>query len=445
MKNSIWLLIAVAGVAVCAASARADSMWDYQAVNSAGYGIHPKVWADETDPASRIIIEGVALAGVDEILDPGLQYTVFLQDDMSDRGGMQAWTGKFLYGDALWAYFRSTDYIDFSAGDRLRITGLIADMGRGKVVINNRGHSGAPNLVWHVDILGHPGLPDPQLIASVSHCNYFDETRAGGGERYQGRYVMLHGVEVTAGSWGNNSLMTIGDATGSVGMLLSAVGDFGVNPQPQGRLNVVGIFDQEDDQVSPYTGGYRVWVKKAADISAALDACREAGARDAGERVALAGKVVSRVFDGFFFIQDEGRAGGVRVNSSHAVAPGDIVSVAGVIVEEDGGKAISASYVSRSAGGAAPRPLFVNSGVVRGESGLNVQGLLVRAAGVAGASDGEGGFSLTDAAGTVAARVSGGAAPQQGAAVIVTGVAVGSGDGAALVAAGPEDIEMVTQ
>ncbi len=444
MKNGIWLLLSVVALVACAASASADSMWDYQAVNSDGYGTHPKVWADETDPANRITVEGVALAGFDEILNPAQQYTVFLQDDTSDRGGLQAWTGKFFYGDALWASLRETDYIDFSAGDRLRITGLLADMGRGKVVINNRGHSGAPNLVWHVDILGHSGLPDPQIIPSVSHCNYFDETRAGGGERYQGRYVMLHGVEVTAGSWSTNSLMTIGDATGSVGMLLSAMGDFGANPQPQGRLNVVGIFDQEDDQVSPYTDGYRVWVKKAADISVALDACREAAARDAGEGVALVGKVVSRVFDGFFFIQDEGRAGGVRVISSRAVSPGDIVSVAGVIVEEDGGKAISASYVTRSAGGAAPRPLFVNSGVVRGESGLNVQGLLVRAAGVAGAGDGEGGFTLTGAAGTVAVRVSGGAVPQQGAAVVVTGVAVGSGDGAELVAAGPEDIELVT-
>ena len=138
MKNSIWLLLAVAGVAACAASARADSMWDYQAVNSAGYGIHPKVWADETDPASRIIIEGVALAGVDEILDPGLQYTVFLQDDMSDRAAMQAWTGKSSTATRLGLLPLNRLHC-FSAGDRLRITGLIADTGPGKVVINIAG------------------------------------------------------------------------------------------------------------------------------------------------------------------------------------------------------------------------------------------------------------------------------------------------------------------
>lgn len=107
MRKSIRrVLIAAAVLAACASMCAADSIWDYEAVNSVGYGIHPKVWADETDPDSRIIIEGVALAGFNEILDPNSQYTIFLQDHTSDRGGMQAWTGKFFYGDAMWALLR---------------------------------------------------------------------------------------------------------------------------------------------------------------------------------------------------------------------------------------------------------------------------------------------------------------------------------------------------
>ncbi|MCC6485295.1 MAG: hypothetical protein IT209_10655 [Armatimonadetes bacterium] len=396
LASSLALLASFICGNACVAFGAADTLWDYQAVDGSGYGIHPKVWADETDPDSRIVVEGVALAGYNEILDPATQYTAFIQDDTSDRGGIQAWTGKFFYGDALWNLLRTTDYIDFAAGDRLRLTGLIADMGRGKVVMNNRGHSGAPNLVWHVEIIGHPGLPDPQLIDSVSACNYFDSARAGGGELYQTRLVMLHGVQITNGEWGVNKLLTIGDTTGQIGMLLSAMGDFGQHPQPQGRLSVIGIFDQEDDQSPPYSDGYRIWVKRASDISVALDACREVADAPTGERVALVNKIVSRAFPGYFFVQDEGRAGGVKVLSDRAVVPGAIVAVAGMVVEESGGKAIEAEYVSQTALRERPRPMAVQCSTASGEKGLDVSGLLLRLAGTVIEGPGAGQLSLTD-------------------------------------------------
>lgn len=439
------ILLGAAVFAACALPCLADTMWDYEAVDSIGYGIHPKVWADETDPDSRITIEGVALAGHDEILNPNFQYTVFLQDDMSDRGGMQAWTGKFFYGDEMWALLRTTDYIDYQAGDRLRISGLIADMGRGKVVINNRGHSGDPNLVWHVDIIGHTGLPDPELIPSVSHCNYFDETRAGGGERYQTRYTMLHGVEISSGVWGSNKLLTLSDATGSVGMLLSAMGDFDSFPQPAGKLNVVGIFDQEDDQVSPYTDGYRIWVKRMSDVAAALDACREVAYRTEGDRVALVNKVVSRVYDGFFYVQDEDRSSGVRVVSSRQFDPGDLVSVQGTVCSAGGAKAICANYVSRSAQSAPPRPVCVGSPVVRAERGLDVDGLLVRVCGRVGAYQGDGIFGISDGGGTVYVAADGANVPAEGSIAAVTGVATRPGGTATLLVAGSSDIQTFGQ
>ena len=222
-------------------------------------------------------------------------------------------------------------------------------------------------------------------------------------------------------------------------------GNFGVNPQPQGRLNVVGIFDQEDDQVSPYTGGYRVWVKKAADISAALDACREAGARDAGERVALAGKVVSRVFDGFFFIQDEGRSGGVRVISSRAVSPGEIVSVAGVIVEDQSGRSdrreLCEPFVRRAGASPALRQQRGGSRRTRAER----SGPAGARRGRRGRGGRRGRLHSHRCVGHDRRAGQRTALRRSRAAVIVTAVAVGSGDGAALVAAGPEDIELVTQ
>jgi len=428
-----------------AVGSAADTIWDYQAVDADGYGIHPKVWADETDPNSRVTVEGVALAGFDELLDPNLQYTVLLQDDTSDRGGMQAWTGKFFYGDAMWATLRSTDYVDFQAGDRLRITGLIADMGRGKVVINNRGHSGSPNLVWHVEVLGHAGLPDPELIPSAAHCNYFDQTRAGGGERYQTRHVMLHGVEISGGTWGNRAQMTISDATGSVGLHLSAVGDFSANPQPMGKLSVVGIFDQEDNGTAPYTDGYRLWVKRMSDIAASLDACREVRSRDVGERVALVNKVVSRVYDGYFYIQDENRCGGVKVVSDRVPTPGSMVSVHGVVTAGGNAEAVTANYLSCSRQGSPPDPLFVNSSTLWCSGELDVNGLLVRVFATMGTDQGDGVYSLVDDSGRrIHVKASGVAMPTEGSKVVVTAVASTVDGAPLLLLASDSDIRCVT-
>lgn len=443
MKRTACAVVTVL-IAIVALSAAccAETMWNLQEVNEIGYGIHPKVWADETDPDNRVTVEGVALAGFNEILNPNMMYTVFLQDDTSDRGGIQAWTGKFFYGDEMWALLRTTDYIDYQAGDRLRITGFIADMGRGKVVINNRGHSGSPLLVWHVEILGHSGLPDPELVPSVSRCNYFDHTRAGGGERYQTRYVMLHGVEVTSGQWGANNLMTVSDDTGSVGMLLSAMGDFNSNPQPGGRLNVVGVMDQEDDQVAPYADGYRVWVKRTSDIALALDACRQAGSADDGQRIALVNKVVSRGFGGFFYIQDPDRSGGVRVDSDRVVEPGDVVCVQGVAA----GGGITANYLTVSGGGGAPRPLCVTSSALWGERGLGVDGLLVRVFGVMGDYVGDGIYNFTDDSGrTINVQTEGFALPDQGTQVILNAIAAVDGGVPMLLVAGEQDIQTVSQ
>lgn len=433
-------LLVAASVSVCIG----DSLWDYQAVDSMGFGTHPAISYPETDPNSKIVVEGVALAGSSELLDPAYQYTAFIQDDTSDRGGIQAWSGKFFYGDQMWAQLRTTDYIDFTAGDRLRITGLLADMGRGKAVINNRGHGGAPYLVWHVDIVGHAGLPDPELIPSVSNCNYFDQTRVDGGERYQTRYTMLHGVQISGGAWANNQLLIISDATGSVGMLLSAQGDFDSHMQPTGKLNVVGIFDQEDDGTAPYTDGYRIWVKKSGDIAIALDGCREVRAHSIGERVALVNKVVSRTYDGHFFIQDPDRCGGVRIVSDRTFKPGDVVCVQGVVDSVNGENVIIPTYLSLSTN--VPKPVFVTSPALWGETGLDVNGLLVRVLAKVGTDQGDDTYSLKDDSGTrtIYVRTNGVTMPAQNTSVAITAVATNSGGTPLLLLADKHDIQIVT-
>ncbi len=408
------LALACALSVLAAAAGSADSIWDYQAVNPDGTGSHPLVGADPL-PENRVTVEGVALAGVAEILNPADMYTIFIQDDTSRRGGIQVWSGRFYQGPQ----WRPAEYVDFQAGDRVRVTGLLANH-NGKVFINDR-HSGSPETRFTVTVLGHVGLPDPELIPSVGNCNFFDPTRRDGGERYQTRLVMLHGVQLGAGNWANNSLLTVSDSTGSVGLLLSRMGDFTGNPRPQGAISVVGIMDQEDNAL-PYHDAYRIWVKKQADVAAALGSCREVQSLAAGESVALAGKVVSRVFDGHFYIQDEGRAGGVRVVSDREVTAGDVVSVMGTVVEQDGEKAIAARYIAF--GKTRAVPLTVGGGVARLSGSLAPDGLLVRVPGTAGPTS-QGGFTLYEDSGQpVAVSLSAAAAPQPGARVAVTGVAV---------------------
>ncbi|MGQ9765208.1 MAG: hypothetical protein ACUVRI_10045 [Armatimonadota bacterium] len=426
----------------------ADTIWDYEAVNSIGFGTHPKVNADANDPSNRVTIEGIAIGGSHEILNPGppaamgTQYTLFIQDDTSDRGGMQVWAGSWFYGDPLWTDLRQTDYIDVQPGDRVRVTGFLADAGRGKVVINHR-HSNSPNLVFHVEILDHPGMPDPVLIPSVSSCNYFDETRSGGGEFYQTRWVMLHGVNVGEGSWANNSLFTISDDTGSVGMLLSRVGDFTGNPKPDSKINVVGIFDQEDT-VSPYTEGYRVWVKKQADVARALDYCREVREYTYGERVALAGKVVSRIYPDFFYVQDEARTGGVRVLSNRAVSVGDRVCVHGEIYSVDAEKTLTPRYLIINNVAQPPKPLGVTSRELWRNDGLDIYGLLIRCVCVVGEYLGDGIYSLTDDAGkTIRAQTYGFNLPSQGTRIAVNAIATLSDGIPVLLIASENDVEVI--
>jgi len=412
-----FLPLAAAAAMACLTPCAADSIWDYQAVNADGSASHPLAGADPV-PENRVTVEGVALAGVNEILDPANMYTIFIQDETSRKGGLQVWSGRFYQGP-LW---RPAEYVDFQAGDRVRVTGLLANH-NGKVFINDR-HSGSPDTRFTVTVLGHPGMPDPELLPAVANCNFFDPSRRDGAERYQTRWVMLHGVDAGEGAWENGSLLPVSDSTGSVGLLLSGMGDFTGKPKPSGRISVVGIMDQEDTSL-PYHSEYRLWVKTNADVAMALGACREVQGRSVGENVALAGKVVSQVFDGFFYVQDEGRSGGVRIVSDRDVTAGDVVSVMGAVTEAEGEKAVAARYLAFGKSRAVP--LTVGA---RLEGGLSPDGLLVRVPGTAGASTADGSFGLVQDSGeTLNVRLGGGDIPAAGSRVALTGIAV-SRDGA---------------
>jgi hypothetical protein len=288
-------------------------------------------------------------------------------------------------------------------------------------------------------------MPDPELIPSISNCNYFDQTRNDGGERYQTRWTMLHGIQITEGVWGNNKTLTISDVTGSTSLFLPAMGDFNGSAQPTGKISIVGIFDQEDTGAGnpvQYHGNYRMIVKKYSDIAISLNACREVRNQNDGNQVALANKLVSKAYAGYFYIQDVDRAGGIKVVSDHPVTPGDVIGIIGTVLTVDDEKVLSAKYIAKSRN--AAKPLLVNSKTLRGESGLDVLGLLVRCFGRISSDLGNGLYEFIDDNGeTIRLNSNGYTVPDQGTFVTVTAVASGNSSMPILLLGSASDIQPV--
>lgn len=262
MKRRLFLITVAFAVACVCGTCHATlyNVWDLEAVDEDGLGTHPRVGAAPVSE-NRVTVEGIALNSTGEILDLGEMYTVFLQDE---TGGIQVWAGSWWYGD-LWV---PDEYIPVEAGDRVRVEGFLANH-NGKVFINDR-HSAAPDIRFTVTIVEKGvGLPEPSVIPAISACNYFDPTRAGGGERYQTQWCRLNDVELVGGAWASGEELTISDGSGELTMLLSSEGDFDRYPAPTGSFDVIGIFDQEDLE-EPYHDNYRIWVKKNEHIVRAV-------------------------------------------------------------------------------------------------------------------------------------------------------------------------------
>lgn len=448
MRRTISIVALIFVCCAFALSASAATLCDYQAVNAYGLGTHPLVNApaynsnEDVIEANMVTVEGVALAGMDDLWSSGAMYALFIQDETSDRGGMEIWAGSFWWPLGGWI---PEQYAPFNAGDRVRVTGFLADH-NGKVFINDR-HTNDLEICPVVEVIGHPGLPDPELIPSLSNCNYFDKTRNDGGERYQTRFTMLHGVQITAGTWANNETLTIADESGVGSLYIPPMVNLSGVSQPAGKFSVVGIYDQEDGgSGSPvvYHGVYRMLLRNAGDIAIALDVCRDVRDRAVGEQVAVARKVVSRVYEGRFFIQDSDRTGGVEVISSRPVTVGDVVSIMGTVTESNGQKALNAKYIVKSRISAAP--LLVNGRTLTGQAGLDVFGLLVRCVGTIGTSQGGGLYSFTtDDNSIITLNSNGYAVPATGTMVTVTAVASGNASAPVLMLGNAKDIASVVQ
>ena len=255
--------VLVLAVLVLASGVYAENIWDLHAVNADGTGSHAKVGADYNNPDNKVTIQGIALNAPDEILEvsgSSGMYQIYVQAESPDQGGMAVFSGNWWWG-AAWCPYP----LDIEAGDRIQVVGFIEDH-NGKVNLNDR-HSPDPKLTFQVTTLQEDaGMPTPIVIPSVADCNYFDETRSGGGEFYQCRWAKLNNLHIESGEWGAGEEIIASDISGAtITILLSAKGDFDLFNAPLVSFSVTGIFDQEDED-SPFHDHYRIWIKNQEDV-----------------------------------------------------------------------------------------------------------------------------------------------------------------------------------
>jgi len=95
-----------------------------------------------------------------------------------------------------------------------------------------------------------------------------------------------------------------------------------------------------------------------------------------GAVISLSQKVVSAVFDGELYVQEEQRSSGIRVKTDDSAAEGDRVDVIGILSTLNGERFLDRASVYVMSSGKAPKALGMPTGRVGG-AGLSNIGLLV--------------------------------------------------------------------
>jgi hypothetical protein len=246
--------------------ALAETHGEIQAVDAAGDATHPKVIRPGVpwDLSKQVVLEGVVVVAPNELADTASELLIAFQGEGGDHACTQIWTGAFFqdWPEPYGAYF------GLLPGDRIRVTGYAAQF-IGKTNINEQ-HSDDPARDFVIELIGHAGMPVPEVVPSVAVAKAFDQTRATGGEYYQSRWVRMNNLTITSPeTWQAGEQVTVTDGTGSMPMMLSVVGDFDSYSPPAGAFDVVALFDQEPlplDFAASRTEHYRLWVKRTEHI-----------------------------------------------------------------------------------------------------------------------------------------------------------------------------------
>ncbi|HPS53983.1 MAG TPA: hypothetical protein PLP05_00150 [Sedimentisphaerales bacterium] len=273
--NRKWFLV-LAILLVFINFASGDTNWQIQSVNSNGAGNHP-----DLSTSNKVTVEGIILNNPSFMLNGepnenssglGGQWQIYIQGDGNDHAGTaiwmgqvydNAWGGDGTYTNEQWLseiyalnHDPTTGY-EFSAGDKVRVTGLLKYY-NGKTNINERHSTEEDNNITIELVEPAVGLPKPWVItlSDVKDANdnkIFDATRLSGGEYYQGQLVRINDVSFVERNWGADNTAVITDGTGRTLPVKYGTGyGFSKSCNLAETFDVIGIFDQE--------GVYRLWV-----------------------------------------------------------------------------------------------------------------------------------------------------------------------------------------
>lgn len=297
-------------LALCAAPAlvfaQSETHSNLQAVTSTG----TSAW----NGTSPFTIRGVLLCNPDEMLDStpdflpwngganmyqlGAEWQVTIQAvGPGDRGGTTCWMGQS-YGNMPWLHDGDLSYSNeawvaeilrlnfdpanlhqFRTGDIVEITVRQAEFYGGKRNINEA-HDIDPASNFDIRLVtANYGLPAPEVItlADVMQpggdpANWgtwpaiFDQTRATGGEHYQGMRVRINNVTlVTTNGWNptntwGNRLCALTDGAGRFLSLRHP--RYSLGAAPTNQFDAIGIFNQESGSGSQGTNGYELFVQQ---------------------------------------------------------------------------------------------------------------------------------------------------------------------------------------
>ncbi len=222
------------------------------------------------DPQWQVVIQAVA---PDDFGGTTLYMRKYIPWDSSQDYSDSEWTDEMIRvnhpGDTLQTQpsLRYGDVVDVHA----QAPGLFYE---GKYNINEK-HLNSSDYDFDITILSRgmtPAAADITLssLKDTGDNFLFDATRQTGDEYYQGSLVHLDNLTLAdPADWTLGGTVTVEQGGLTFPMILgldpapTSIDPLGLHASP---FSVTAILDQEDDS-APYTGGYRLWLTSASNLT----------------------------------------------------------------------------------------------------------------------------------------------------------------------------------
>ena len=287
-------------VTLLAASARAETHANLQAVNANGVG----TWA----ASYPLTVQGVLLTDPEEMLDStanfqpasagtmGGEWQIVVQAaEAGDRGGTACWMGQnyatrrspgddsFSYSNEAWLAEIARLNHDPATGHAFRKGDLVSITANGSLFYGgkrniNEMHRNEPNYDFTISLVtSNYGLPAPEVLSLTSLVrtndnnpatseDIFDAARATGGEHWQGMRVRLNGLRLLStdgwnptNTWGNRLCMVTDDENRLFRLRHPR---YSLGTAPTDVFDAIGIINQESGSSSQGTNGYELFVQE---------------------------------------------------------------------------------------------------------------------------------------------------------------------------------------